>query len=128
MTRFVNICELTSSDPTYLLIDLGRRVEAAMLAEVHHQLIYQVFVTVIHASCFKTVTFGIQQKTMHIDFVIKFFEVETTQVDDVARVMVRLLVINVHNVVMQHIVTSHPSFSELADLDEVYTKRFTDFN
>ena len=53
---------------------------------------------------------------MHVILVIKLLEVEAAQVDDVARVVVRLFVIDVHYVFLQYIMARYPRLRQFSDL------------
>ena len=54
---------------------------------------------------------------MHVSLIVKFLEVEAAQVDDMAWSQVRLLVKDVHHVVMEDVMARHPRLRQLSHLD-----------
>ena len=115
MLRFVDVSKLSATDAVDLLVDLVGRVKVAMLCQVTHQLLHHTLVPVVHGSGFESVTFAVEQETAHVGLVVKLLEVESSQVDDVPWVEVRLLVKDVHDMVLQNVVSRDPCLCQLAD-------------
>ena len=83
--RVVDVGELASANPANLLVDLGRRVEAAVLAQVAHPRFQHVLVAMVHSPRLEPVALGIEQQAKLIILVVNLLEVEATKVYNVYR-------------------------------------------
>ena len=87
-----------------------------MLAQIPHQSIDILLVSIVHTPRFESVALRVEKQSMHVILVIKLLEVEAAQVDDVARVVIRLFVIDVHYVFLQYIMARYPRLRQFSDL------------
>ena len=81
--RVVDVGEFASANPADLLVDLGRRVEAAVLAQVAHPRLQNALVAMVHSPRFESVALRIEQQAKLIILVVDLLEVEAAKVYNV---------------------------------------------
>ena len=81
--RVVDVSELASANPADLLVDLGRRVEAAVLAQVAHPRLQHALVAMVHSPRFEPVALRVEQQAKLIILVVDLLEVEAAKVYNV---------------------------------------------